>query len=45
MTGIGFENIAYKWGAYNLTYSSAPRQPEKDLPRQPSTAEHRHSIV
>ena len=45
MTGIGFEDIAYKWGVYNRTYSSAPRQPEKDLLLQPSAAEHRHSIV
>ena len=31
--------LCYLRGAYNRTYSSAARQPEKDLPRQPSAVE------
>ena len=31
--------IAFLTGAYNRTYSSAPQQPEKDLPLQPLAAE------
>ena len=36
--------LKFKLGAYNRTYSSAPPQPEKDLPRRGSATD-RHSKV